>query len=194
MLLSTLFLNTLLFFSNNHDTVMKKSFNGISIPITIQYSSSSKYNLLVLPGYGFKDLDWCTKTSLCTKAKQLGFNLIFIDVQKSLYLKKYSPNTTLSVKKFPTRNWIIDSTIKPLFDQHILNKHNKTFVLGLSTGARGAAILMLENPEIFGAAACLSGDYDPTLQKNDPLMINALGDYTKNVSAWLGDNNITNRI
>ena len=75
-----------------------------------------------------------------------------------------------------------------------MDKNKKCFVLGLSTGARGAAILLLENPDIFSGAACLSGDYDPTLQKNDNLMINALGTYEKNKKAWTGDNNIVNRV
>jgi len=75
----------------------------------------------------------------------------------------------------------------------LLKTYNKTFVLGLSTGARGAAILMLENPSLFSAAACLSGDFDPSLQKEDPLMVNALGPYAKNTKYWLGDNNITKR-
>ena len=86
------------------------------------------------------------------------------------------------------------SVIKPIFNQGVLDKNKKCFVLGLSTGARGAAILMLENPDIFSGAACLSGDYDPTLQKNDNLMINALGTYEKNKKAWNGDNNIINRV
>ena len=148
---------------------------------------------MVLPGYGYSDIEWCTKTSLCDKAKKLGFNLIFIEVQKSLYLKQYYPQTTASAKKYPTRTWLVDTVFKDLFAQKLLNNKIKTFVLGLSTGARGAAILMLENPNIFAAAACLSGDYDPSLQKNDPLMINALGPYTQNTQYWMGDNNITQR-
>ena len=192
MLLVGLLLN-ILFSTNTKDTSFIKSYNGLPVSITIRYAKSPKYNLLVLPGYGFDDLQWCTKTTLCEKAKRQGFNLIFIDVQKSLYLKQFFPQTNAMVKKYPTRTWIMDTVVKKIFEKKYLSSQYKTFVLGLSTGARGAALLMLENPSIFSGAACLSGDYDPTLQKEDPLMIKALGPFNTNKGNWLGDNNITLR-
>jgi dienelactone hydrolase len=192
MFLTTLLLSSLFAFPSK-DTIIPKKHKELQVPVTIQYAPNAHYNLLVLPGYGYSDIEWCAKTSLCEKAKKLGFNLIFIEVQKSLYLKQYYPQTAAAVKKYPTRTWIVDTALNELFVNKLLNKQIKTFVLGLSTGARGAAILMLENPTIFAAAACLSGDYDPSLQKNDPLMINALGSYANNAQYWQGDNNITLR-
>jgi S-formylglutathione hydrolase FrmB len=192
MLLAGLLFN-FLFSINPKDTSFIKSYKGLPVPITIQYAQLPKYNLLVLPGYGFNDLQWCTNTSVCEKAKSQGFNLIFIDVQKSLYLKQFYTQTNSIVKKYPTRTWIVDSVVMQLFEKKLLTNKLKTFVLGLSTGARGAALLMLENPTLFSGAACLSGDYDPTLQKNDQLMINALGPFQNNKENWLGDNNITLR-
>ena len=186
-------LSNILFTLPPKDTSFSKSFNGLPVPVTIQYANVPRYNLLVLPGYGFDDLQWCTKTTLCEKAKRQGVNLIFIDVQKTIYLKQFFPSTNAMLKKYPTRTWIMDSVVKQLYVKQLLSNSIKTFVLGLSTGARGAAILMLENPTVFSGAACLSGDYDPTLQKKDPLMINALGPYQNNKGNWLGDNNITLR-
>ena len=183
-----------LFSTTLNDTTIDKFYKNVNIPVTIIFSQNSKYNLLVLPGYGFSDIEWCIKTQLCEKAKKEGFNLIFVEVRKSLYLKENLPQTSDLLRKYPTRTWLIDSVIKEIFNEGVLDKNKKCFVLGLSTGARGAAILMLENPNIFSGAACLSGDYDPTLQKNDKLMINALGVYEKNKKAWNGDNNIVNRV
>ena len=76
MLLVGLLFN-ILFSHPLKDTSFNKSFNGLPVPITIQYAKAPKYNLLVLPGYGFDDLQWCTKTTLCEKAKRKGVNLIF---------------------------------------------------------------------------------------------------------------------
>ena len=182
-------------FSNSlTDTTINKYYNKSLVPVTIKYAEKPVSNLLVLPGYNFSDLEWCSKTTLCQKAAKLGFNLIFIEVKKSVYLKENLPQTTELLKKYPTRTWIIDSVYKNLLKSGILSSKNKNYVLGLSTGGRGAAILLLENPQIFSGAACLSGDFDPTLQKNDNLMINALGPYEKYPVNWKGDKNISNRV
>jgi S-formylglutathione hydrolase FrmB len=181
-------------FSNSiTDTTINKYYNKLLVPVTIKYAEKPVYNLLVLPGYNFSDLEWCTKTTLCQKAAKLGFNLIFVEVKKSVYLKEHLPQTSALLRKYPTRTWIIDSVYKPLLKSGILSSKNRNYVLGLSTGGRGAAILLLENPLLFAGAACLSGDFDPTLQKNDNLMINALGAYEKYSLFWKGDNNIVNR-
>jgi S-formylglutathione hydrolase FrmB len=87
----------------------------------------------------------------------------------------------------------MDSVMNPLFAKNLLATANPVFVLGLSTGGRGAAILALENPEIFSGAATLSGDFNPLLQKNDALMINSIGPYSKFPELWNGDNNISKR-
>ena len=183
-----------LFTASVKDTTINKYYNKLPIPVTIKYAQKPIFNLLVLPGYGFSDMEWCTKTSLCEKAYKLGFNLIFIEVKKSVYLKENFPQTSELLKKYPTRTWIIDSVYRPLLKSGVIFSKYKNYVLGLSTGARGAAILLLENPLIFSAAACLSGDFDPTIQKNDNLMINALGPYDKYPLLWKGDNNIVNRV
>jgi pimeloyl-ACP methyl ester carboxylesterase len=183
-----------LFNTSVKDTIVKKYYNQLHVPVTVKYSDKASYNLLVLPGYGFSDLEWCTKTTLCEKAYKLGFNLVFIEVKKSVYLKENLPQTSALLRKYPTRTWIIDSVYKPLLNAGVIPPNKKNFVMGLSTGARGAAILLLENPSIFSAGACLSGDFDPTIQKTDNLMINALGIFDKYASVWKGDNNIVERV
>jgi len=69
-----------------------------------------------------------------------------------------------------------------------------SYVMGLSTGARGALLLALEHPEAFVGCAGLSGDYNPLLMKNDNLMINCLGKYDDVPWRWQGTNNIELRI
>jgi pimeloyl-ACP methyl ester carboxylesterase len=66
-------------------------------------------------------------------------------------------------------------------------------VLGLSTGARGALILGIENSCCIKAVAGLSGDYNPLLDTKDGLMVNTLGAYEKNAFRWRGTNNISLR-
>ena len=114
MILAAFIIN--LFFSTTpKDTTIDKFYKNANTPVTIKYSSNSKYNLLVLPGYGFSDIEWCVKTQLCEKAQKKGFNLIFVEVRKSVYLKENLPQTTELLRKYPTRTWIVDSVIKPIF-------------------------------------------------------------------------------
>ena len=116
MFLTAMLLNFMLS-SQSSDTILEKSYNGLKVLVTIQSATNAHYNLLVLPGYGYSDIEWCTKTTLCDKAKKLGFNLIFIEVQKSLYLKQYYPETKAAIKKYPTRTWKVDRVLNKLFDQ-----------------------------------------------------------------------------
>jgi len=179
--------------SNKQDTLLTFNYFKRPIPVQIQYADSSKGSILVLPGWNLKATEWCEKTALCKKAKEHGFDLVFVEMQRSLYLKEYYPQTRADYKDHPTRSWLMDAVINPLFAKNLLSSTNPVFVLGLSTGGRGAAILALENPEIFSGAAALSGDFNPLLQKNDALMINSLGPFSRFPELWNGDNNISNR-
>ena len=115
-------------------------------------------------------LEWCEKTDLCTLAKKMGFNLIFVEMQKSVYLKDYYPQTRSDFKKYPTRTWLYETVFIDLYNSKLIPNKIKNYAIGLSTGGRGAAIMALEHPNIFSAVASLSGDFDPLLQKNDNLM------------------------
>lgn len=175
------------------DTLINKYYNQLYAPVTIKYADTGKATLLVLPGWNYSDTEWCDKTQLCIKAKKQGFNLVFVEMQRSVYLKSYYTQTRKDYAKYPTRTWLIDSAFLPLFKANLIDTAQPVFVMGLSTGGRGAAILALDYPQLFSGAATLSGDFNPLLQKDDPLMINSIGPFSKNAKLWRGDNNITLR-
>lgn len=180
-------------FSFKKDTLIKKYYDQLYAPVTIKYSDTSKAIILVLPGWNYPDTQWCDKTSLCLKAQKQGYDLVFVEMQRSVYLKSYYKQTRKDYTKYPTRIWLIDSVFKPLFREQLLDSTKPVFVMGLSTGGRGAAILALDYPELFYGAASLSGDFNPLLQKDDPLMINSIGSFAQYPKLWSGDNNITLR-
>jgi pimeloyl-ACP methyl ester carboxylesterase len=175
------------------DTLIKKYYHQLYAPVTIKYADTGKATILVLPGWNYSDTEWCDKTQLCLKAKKQGFNLVFVEMQRSVYLKSYYTQTRKDYKKYPTRTWLIDSAFLPLFNLNLIDTVQPVFVMGLSTGGRGAAILALDYPTLFSGAASLSGDFDPTLQKDDALMINSIGPFSQYSNLWRGDNNITLR-
>lgn len=179
--------------SAKKDTLLTYQYVKKPIPVKINYADSSKGSILVLPGWNLKATEWCEKTKLCEQAKKQGFDLIFVEMQRSVYLKEYYPQTRADYSAYPTRSWLMDTVILPLIKAQVIDNTNPVFVLGLSTGGRGAAILALEYPAVFSGAASLSGDFNPNLQKDDALMINSLGSYSKFPELWNGDNNISKR-
>jgi S-formylglutathione hydrolase FrmB len=179
--------------STKTDTLLTYYYFKRPVPVKIQYADSAKASILVLPGWNLKATEWCEKTRLCDKAKKQGFDLIFVEMQRSVYLKEYYPQTRADYSAYPTRSWLMDTVILPLIKAQVIDNTNPVFVLGLSTGGRGAAILALEYPAVFSGAASLSGDFNPNLQKDDALMINSLGSYSKFPELWNGDNNISKR-
>lgn len=175
------------------DTLIKKYFNNLYAPVSIKYADTSRATILVLPGWNYSDTEWCQKTKLCDRAKKQGFDLVFVEMQRSVYLKSYYKQTRKDYAKYPTRTWLIDSAFLPLFESNLVDTAHPVFVMGLSTGGRGAAILALEYPALFSAAASLSGDFNPLLQKNDALMINSIGSFAQFPKLWTGDNNMAIR-
>lgn len=179
---------------SKRDTVINKAYEGLKVPVTLKYAKASKAQILVLPGWNYPDTQWCSKTNLCKISIERGYDLLFVEMQRSVYLDEYFKETRNDYRKYPTRKWLMDSVVKYLIKQSLLDSSKPMFVMGLSTGGRGAAILGLENPGIFSALATLSGDFDPEYQKDDPLMINSLGAYTKFPERWKGNNNLMYRI
>lgn len=177
----------------SNDTLIIKYYKKLRIPINIKYARDAVGTILVLPGWNLPDTQWCTATLLCEKAILMHYNLLFVEMQRSVYLENYYPQTRLDYKQYPTRTWLMDSVVNVLQNTEIIYPKNFNYVIGLSTGGRGAAILALEYPNIFKGAACLSGDFDPTLQKDDKLMIYSIGPYDKYKSLWEGSNNIAKR-
>lgn len=175
------------------DTIILLKFSISKIPVSIHFSDSAIGNILVLPGWNFPDTQWCEKTELCKKAMQEKFNLIFVEMQRSVYLKEYYPETKKAYTHFPTRTWLYKNVWQMLKSNDIIDSLMPSYVMGLSTGGRGAAIMALEYPADFNGAATLSGDFDPTFEKNDKLMINSLGNYLNHKKRWNGDNNMLNR-
>jgi len=141
---------------------------------------------------------------------------MLVEMGKSVYMDSLYPQMRADYRLHPTRTWLWDSVLKPLqkrsyfTDQGIPEDPIKTvdgdvyyksmrlpipsYVMGLSTGARGALLLALEHPEAFQGCAGLSGDYNPLLMKNDNLMINCLGKYDDVPWRWRGTNNIELRV
>lgn len=147
-------------------------------------------NILVLPGWDFSRTDWCKNSELCKKALAKGYRLVFPEMSRSVYSSEFYPETLADWKKYPTKKWIVEELIPYLQkEKSIFLEKDKNFVLGLSTGGRGVALLCLALPELWTAGASLSGDFDQSIMPNDRLMIGYYGSFQKFKERWIGQDN-----
>ncbi len=203
-----------------NDTVYRVQCMGKWVEVRFKVSKyevgSGRKLLLLLPGWNYSDTQWCTRTTVCETALRRGYDVMFVEMGKSVYMDSLYPEMRKDYRLHPTRSWLWDSVLQPLqmrgyfTDKAIpetltqtgsgklfyrdLRLPIPTFVMGLSTGGRGAMLLGLEHPEAFRGVASLSGDYDPTLTPNDNLMINCMGSFSSFMYRWQGSNNIRRRI
>lgn len=153
-------------------------------------NNNIKGAVLVLPGWSFDRKDWCNKSSLCKRFLQENYILVLPEMNKSVYSSKFYPETYPEGKQSPNKQWVLEDFM-PFLQQKfgIFEKEKPNFVLGLSTGGRGVALLCLALPDIWRAGAGLSGDYEQTLMPNDNLIKAFYGDFKKFAERWKNEDN-----
>lgn len=117
------------------------------------------------------------------------------EMGRSLYSSQYFPQTQANYKQYPDQNWFIDSLIPHLQLEYALAlEEQRNFIVGISTGGRGAALLALARPKLWTAIASLSGDFDQSQMPNDKLMRNFYGPYAQFSQRWKTVDNVIARI
>lgn len=181
--------DTTIIFKRNGEDVMVHFFNSKN------YDGKKSGTIILLPGWNYSSMDWCTKTTFCKNAKELGYNLILVDMAKSVYSWKIYEETDKKYKKYATRQWFTDTLI-PYFQSNfkLLKKGGNNYILGLSTGGRGAALICLDRPKIFKKGASLSGDFNQASIPRDQLMKGFYGGYHSFKNRWIGNDNVVYNI
>lgn len=147
--------------------------------------------ILLLPGWDFNCSEWCTKTSLCSKALKLGYTIVLAEMKKSIYHSQTYPETKEEWCIYPTRSWLIDTALVIIQNNfNILKPHSKNFIVGLSTGGRGVGLISLDKPDVFTAGASLSGDFNQARMQNDNLCRGYYGPYTSYSRRWIETDNV----
>ena len=177
--------------------VLNYSFEQQKYPVHILIRYPEKQvrgTILALHGWNLPYTDWCEKTCLCDSALNKGYIVILPDMGKSSYTFEIYPETRKDWAVFPTVSWLMDTAFTYIQDHfHLLEPGQKSFVLGLSTGGRGSALLGLICPDLFNACATLSGDFDQTQLKSDPIYNGFYGKYDHFPERWEGKDNMVMR-
>jgi len=147
--------------------------------------------IILLPGYNFNIRDWEISTNIEKYANEYNIILVCPDMRKTLYETKFYPETTNKWTKIPGGIFVGEVLMKYLQQNFsIAYQRNKTGILGISTGARGAILMAEKYPSLFSVASGLSGDYDPLSMKRDKLLTSFYGPYKKFKDRWANDDNI----
>ena len=166
------------------DTSFKHSFNGHLYTFYYRHSENPIQQLLVLlPGWNYSVLDWENRTKVLDSALSMGFDVFLCDMGKSVYMDSIYPETRSDYRFYPTRTWLWDSVLNKHFNQVIFDE-KRLHLMGLSTGARGSVLLGMEHQNEVGGVIALSGDYVPSLDTTDALMINTMGRYYQFQQRW----------
>lgn len=158
-----------------------------SVPVDVYVSpdkGAQGGDILVLPGWDFPRTEWQKKTQLVSQARNLGYRLVFPEMKKTLYESEYFPETTLKWGPVPGAKWIKEILVPSLQRYGLFMPGGRNFLLGLSTGGRGVALLHLAMPDLFKGGAALSGDFDQTAMPSDNLVTAVYGAYNANRKRW----------
>ena len=153
-----------------------------------------KASILVLNGWNFPRDDWWKKTTILKLAEEKGFLLIFPEMGKTLYESEFFPETTLKWNSKPSKYWFEESFFPQMEKFGYLKKGEVHFVMGLSTGGRGAVLMALNYPNLFKGVASFSGDFDQSKMPKDRLMTSVYGSFEIFPERWLGKDNPQNRL
>lgn len=154
------------------------------IEVTIFTPKIVHGNILVLPGWKFNRKQWLQKTQIVALAKKYHLRLICPEMNTSLYASKYFPNTKLKWSATPGLQWIVKILIPQMQKNKVFLIKQNNYILGLSTGGRGVAQIGLALPQLWNAAAALSGDFDQSTMPKDKLMKALYGRYSKFSDRW----------
>ena len=162
-----------------------------SVPVDFRFPGiPSRGAILMLPGWNFSRTDVCNKSGFCSEAMKRGYILVLPEMLKSVYSSALFPETRTDWRRYPTLRWITDTLIPFCrFQFHIFIVGGRNFLYGISTGARGVALVAENTNTLFLAGAALSGDYDQTSMLADRLMTGYYGPYDQFKNRWEGPDN-----
>ena len=174
------------------DTTFRVKWKNSAIEVYFRASKRDTIlgTILVLPGWNHSVLRWCSEMKFCEKACSEGYQLVMPEMKKSTYTRKYFPESRKDMVDSPLLTWLSD-TVLPFFqtNYNAFIKGGENYVIGLSTGARGAVLMAMECEGVFKKGVAYSGDFDNSRLSKDKVMNIFYGSYSKFKERWLTESN-----
>ena len=135
--------------------------------------------------------DWEKNTAIESYADKYNFIIVCPHMGNTIYETEFFPETTRKWDGIPGGKFIVDILIPYVSRNFGISLDGRRIgIFGNSTGGRGALLLAASHPKIFGAAAGLSGDYDPLSMPNDRLLTSVYGSFKDFRARWENKDNI----
>lgn len=174
------------------DTVLfyESDFNS-KIRVLIKRTKSKNYlgTLILLHGWNHSPEYWTNNMQFVNQALNNGYDVVLPDFGKSMYALNRFKETRLDLATTATRSWMNNTLLKSLFKTHLRKKDDNVYLIGISTGARGAILIAQDNIFEYKGVIAISGDYCPQTMQNDKLMTAYYGSYSKFKDRWLNNDN-----
>lgn len=177
--------------------VVKTEYMGETSSAKIQiyfpksYTKGQKLRTIIaLHQYANNEKDWETGALIESQANKYNMVIVCPDMDKSVYETSYYPETTYKWNVIPGGKFLGETLIKFLNDNFSLAmKKESTGIAGVIAGAHGAILTACQYPEKFGAAAGISGYYDPTILQSSKMIEAVYGKYRDFQARWENDDN-----
>ncbi len=140
--------------------------------------------IIAIPGWNHSASQYVEHSSLIRLARARGYAVLLAHMGKSVYADSVYPETRRDYRMYPTSTWFSTQVWYELERKLGLFPNCFVGIVGYSTGARGAITLAIQRPEWVTAVAAWSGDYLPSLDYNDALLVNALGPHSAFPDRW----------
>ncbi len=168
------------------------AFARVQIYFPRSYAAGKKQRTVIaLHTYTGSMSELDANTPVARLADERGLVIVCPDMGKTMYESRYYPETEIKWSPVPGGKYIGEVLLPFLRREFGLAlDRESTGIVGLSTGGRGALLAAVNYPGLFGAAAGISGDYDPLTMTNDRLLKTVYGNYDKNRDRWENDDNV----
>ena len=173
------------------------SYKGESSTAKIQiffpksYIKGKKFRTIIaLHQYDNGSRDWEINSPVESLANKYSFVIVCPSMGKTLYETSYYPETTNRWNIIPGGKFIGEVLI-PFLNRSfgLASGKNSTGVMGVTVGAHGAILVAEEYSDRFGAAAGISGYYNPAIMQNSKMIESVYGSYGKNRQRWETEDN-----
>ncbi len=147
--------------------------------------------LIALHDYNRTNKEWSDFTDIKSYADQYGFVIVCPNMGQTSYEMKFYAETVRPWDGVPGGKWVGEILVPFLQKRFRLARDRETTgILGVSNGARGSILIACSYPNIFGAAAGISGYYDTSVLTDNRILVSVYGKYSSFKSRWERDDNI----
>jgi len=164
-----------------------KSNTKIQIFFPRNYVPGEKIRTIIaLHSYGSSEREYETSSSIESYANKYNFAIVCPSMGKTVYENSYYPETNYKWNSIPGAEFIGESLILFLNKNYGLAiTRDSTGIMGLTVGAYGALTVAAKYNNRFGAAAGISGFYDPTTIQGNRIIESVYGSLKNHRDRWV---------